>query len=82
MDGQISNFSSGPNLFTNDVDEKRINDAIGLLAALVKEIKESKNTTINISDSFELKFRIVENQNDSGWVEKLSNIVSEGLIYW
>ena len=78
LDGQFSNFSSGPNLFTNDVDEKRINDAIGLLAALVKEIKESKNTTINISDSFELKFRIVENQNDSGWVEKLSNIGSEG----
>ena len=32
----------------------------------------------SISDSFELKFRVVENQNDSGWVEKLSNVGSEG----
>ena len=78
IDGQFNTFTSGPNLFTNDVDEKRIYDAINLLASLVKEIKESKSSTINISDSFELKFRIVENQNDSGWVEKLSNIGSEG----
>ena len=78
IDGQFNTFTSGPNLFTNDVDQKRIYDAINLLASLVKEIKESKSSTINISDSFELKFRIVENQNDSGWVEKLSNIGSEG----
>lgn len=67
-----------PNLFSGPVDEKRIIDAIGLLTQLIQTIKESKSGTINITDSFELKFRVVENLNDSGWVEKLSNVGSEG----
>jgi hypothetical protein len=33
---------------------------------------------ILLSDSFELQFRIVENDNDSGWVERLTNVGSEG----
>lgn len=78
LDGEFNSWSSGPNLFSTDVDEKRIRDAISLLALLVKEIKESKTNYINVADSFELKFRVVENQNDSGWVEKLSNVGSEG----
>lgn len=78
LEAQFNSFSSGPNLFSTDVDEKRIKEAINLLSILVKEIKESKSNNINIADSFELKFRVVENQNDSGWVEKLSNIGSEG----
>jgi len=31
-----------------------------------------------LSDTFELQFRIVENDNDSGWVEKLANVGSDG----
>ncbi len=69
---------AGPNLFSDQADEKRITEAIDLLTHLVNEIKNSKNTVITISDSFELKFRVIENQNDSGWVEKLSNVGSEG----
>jgi hypothetical protein len=67
-----------PNLFSGQADEKRITQAIGLLTHLVQMIKESKSGSINITDSFELKFRVVENLNDSGWVEKLSNVGSEG----
>lgn len=67
-----------PNLFSTESDEKKISKAIELLTLLVKEIKDAKNNNIRISDSFELKFRVVENQNDSGWVEKLSNVGSEG----
>ncbi|MBK9286016.1 MAG: ATP-binding protein [Sphingobacteriaceae bacterium] len=67
-----------PNLFSSESDEKKISQAIELLTLLVKEIKDAKNNHIRISDSFELKFRVVENQNDSGWVEKLSNVGSEG----
>jgi hypothetical protein len=67
-----------PNLFSEEADEKRIAEAIELLTHLVNEIRNSKNTTITISDSFELKFRVIENLNDSGWVEKLSNVGSEG----
>lgn len=38
----------------------------------------SKEKEIRLSDSFDLEFRIVENDNDTGWVEKLSNVGSEG----
>ena len=31
-----------------------------------------------MSDSFELEFKIIENQNDTGWVEKLDQVGSEG----
>lgn len=72
------NTFGGPNLFSSEADDKRVKEAINLLSALVKEIRESRVNYISLSDSFELKFRVVENQNDSGWVEKLSNIGSEG----
>lgn len=52
--------------------------AISLLKQLIKEMATSKEKEINLSDSFELEFRIVENDNDSGWVEKLTNVGSEG----
>jgi hypothetical protein len=62
---------------TNDMDKKN-KQAIDLLKALLKTIDESKKDKINLSDSFELQFRIVENQNDTGWIEKLSNVGSDG----
>ena len=37
-----------------------------------------KRDYISLSDSFELMFRIEENENDTGWVEKLSNVGSDG----
>lgn len=33
---------------------------------------------MTLSDSFKLEFRIVENDNDTGWVEKISNVGSDG----
>ena len=71
-------FLGGNTLFaTNDIDKKN-KQAIDLLKALLKTIDESKKDKINLSDSFELQFRIVENQNDTGWIEKLSNVGSDG----
>lgn len=52
--------------------------AIDYLRILSKEIDKYKKECISLSDSFELKFRVVENTNDTGWVEKLSNVGSEG----
>ena len=78
-ENEFGEFSgNGPNLFSTSDDEKKIIKAVELLTYLVKEIKESKHSTIAISDSFELRFRVIENQNDSGWVESLSNVGSEG----
>ena len=63
----------------NSTDQVNKNEkAISLLKELIKEMATSKEKEINLSDSFELEFRIVENDNDSGWVEKLTNVGSEG----
>lgn len=66
------------NLFSSENREKKNKDAIDLLKQFVKKIGELKRDYISLSDSFELKFRIEENQNDTGWVEKLSNVGSDG----
>ncbi|CAL2081789.1 DNA-binding protein [Tenacibaculum dicentrarchi] len=66
------------NLFTTNESGNKNNKAIDLLKLLVKEINKSKKSSLTLSESFDLQFRIVENDNDSGWVEKLSNVGSEG----
>ncbi|SHG28675.1 ATP-binding protein [Dysgonomonas macrotermitis] len=66
------------NLFSGENQEKNNKKAVDLLKQFAKKIGELKSDSISLSDSFELKFRIVENDNDSGWVEKLSNVGSEG----
>jgi hypothetical protein len=67
-----------PNLFSSGNQEKKNKYAIDLLKQFVKKINEVKRDIVSLSDSFELKFRIEENQNDTGWVEKLANVGSEG----
>ncbi|MCO5265898.1 MAG: ATP-binding protein [Lentimicrobium sp.] len=67
-----------PNLFSSGNQEKKNKDAVDLLKQFVKKINDVKRDIVSLSDSFELKFRIEENQNDTGWVEKLTNVGSEG----
>ena len=66
------------NLFSGADNEKSTEKAVELLKQLVKEINQAKNTVIELADSFELTFRVEENGNDTGWVEKLTNVGSEG----
>ena len=66
------------NLFSDDGQEKKNKHAVDLLKQFVKKINELKKDFISLADSFELKFRIIENDNDSGWVDKLTNVGSEG----
>lgn len=65
-------------LFTSDASESKNQKAVELLKELVKAIEKYKSSTLTLSESFDLQFKIVENDNDSGWVEKLSNVGSEG----
>ena len=65
-------------LFSTDDSEAVNKKAVGFLEKFAEEITSSKQHEINLSDTFELQFRIVENENDSGWVEKLANVGSEG----
>lgn len=66
------------NLFSGENQEKKNKNAVDLLKQFAKKIGELKRDFISLTDSFELKFRIIENDNDSGWVEKLSNVGSDG----
>ncbi len=65
-------------LFTSPDSNNKNNKAVELLKHLVKELDKYKNSYLTLSESFDLQFRIVENDNDSGWVEKLANVGSEG----
>jgi hypothetical protein len=69
--GVVDLFSTGDN-------ESKNRKAVQLLKEFAKEINARKEKEIGLPDSFELQFRIVENENDSGWVEKLTNVGSEG----
>ena len=66
------------NLFTDsDLGDKN-RKAVELLKQLIKELEKHKKPVLTLSDSFDLQFRIVENDNNTGWVENLSNVGSEG----
>ncbi|KAA8483125.1 uncharacterized protein DUF3584 [Arcticibacter tournemirensis] len=68
----------GANLFSNDDTVHNNKRAVSYLKSFAAEIAGSKQGEVTLSDTFELQFRIVENENDSGWVEKLTNVGSEG----
>ena len=82
---EIKNFNDdysyelgAPNLFSTGVQINKNEKAIFYLKQLSKEMTNSREKEILLSDSFELQFKIVENDNDTGWVEKLTNVGSEG----
>jgi len=76
-DENINEFGKR-NLFSTDNQEKKNQVAVDLLKQFVKKINDIRRDYVTLSDSFELKFRIIENQNDTGWQEKLTNVGSEG----
>jgi hypothetical protein len=67
-----------PDLFSTDAQTNANQKAISLLKQLIKEMATTREKEVTLSDSFELLFKIVENDNDTGWVEKLTNVGSEG----
>lgn len=67
-----------PNLFSQHNSSKNNQKAVDLLKQLVTEIKKLRKDYISLADSFELQFRVIENDNDTGWVERLANVGSEG----
>ena len=40
--------------------------------------KEPSRTELSLSDTFRLQFRIQENDNNTGWVERINNVGSDG----
>ena len=68
------------NLFSNEQNQNKINQqAISLLMNLIDIMDvEKKRESITLSDTFKLEFKVKENDNDTSWVEKLSNVGSDG----
>ncbi|OHX66710.1 ATP-binding protein [Flammeovirga pacifica] len=67
------------NLFTLNKDLNKINrNAVKLLKYLKDEIGKSKTGKLLLSDTIHILFKIEENGNDTGWIEKLRNVGSEG----
>lgn len=71
-------LSPETNLFSSAKEQLVKEEAITLLRNFIKEIHAYRHDSIRLYDSFELRFRIVENGNDTGFIEKIANVGSEG----
>ncbi len=70
--GELNLFSSSNR---EDVNQK----AVSYLLDFMKSLQEyDQRQYLTLSDLFQLQFRIVENDNDTGWADKLSHVGSEG----
>ena len=70
----------GLNLFTDESSRDDVNrKAVRYLEDLMASLNEfSERRSLLLSDIFQLQFRVVENDNDTGWVEKIANVGSDG----
>ncbi len=67
------------NLFSGDESENINRKAVELLLHFVKALSEEPGRDmLKLSDAFRLQFRVEENDNDTGWIDKISNVGSEG----
>ena len=68
-----------PDLFTGLKLEENNEKALRLLTTLLKNLaREEKRAEITLEDTFELKFRVIENQKNTGWQTRLTDIGSNG----
>ncbi|GAK54439.1 hypothetical protein U14_05724 [Candidatus Moduliflexus flocculans] len=68
------------NLFNQQTppNQQKDSKAVDLLNHLRKELEKTSQQVISLEDSFKLEFRVIENENDTNFVEKLSRAGSEG----
>lgn len=66
-------------LFATESRQEVNAKAVKYLFAFMKGLLDEPNRKqLLISDTFKLEFRIKENDNDTGWVEKIANVGSDG----
>lgn len=66
-------------LFTTDSRQDVNAKAVKYLLAFIKGLLDEPNRKqLQVADTFKLEFRIKENDNDTGWVEKIANVGSDG----
>lgn len=66
------------NLFNQGGGGQNDQQAVDLLENLLKQIGQYKSKMLQLEDVFDLEFRIRENENDTNWVSRLSNVGSNG----
>ncbi len=71
--GEANLFNTG-NKAKGEIDRR----SVELLNELQKAISEEHYEEINVQDLFELRFRIKEGKNDTGWIEKIDKVGSTG----
>ncbi|BDD01534.1 ATP-binding protein [Persicobacter psychrovividus] len=71
-------FGAQAGMFNKGLSEDISQESIKLLTQLKSAIDDAPKKIISIHDTFDLWFRVEENNNDTGWVERLSNVGSEG----
>lgn len=66
-------------LFTTESRQDVNAKAVKYLLAFMKGLLDEPNRRqLQVADTFKLEFRIKENDNDTGWVEKIANVGSDG----
>lgn len=75
-----NSFNMGKvDLFSQDSRENVNLRAVKYLDAFSRLLKdEPSRRSLVVSDTFNLQFRVIENDNDTGWVEKIANVGSDG----
>ena len=70
----------GVNLFSGNSRDHVNSAAVAHLLSLMKLLvgEDAGRNRLTLSDTFQLQFRITENDNDTGWVEKISSVGSDG----
>jgi len=68
------------NLFSDEATRTEVAaKTVKMLFSLQEIINQNRALeTVSLRDTFRLQFRIVENDNDTGWIEKISNVGSDG----
>lgn len=70
--GELNLFSTANR---NEVNQKAVGHLLDFMKSL---LDDPSRQYLTLSDLFQLQFRIKENDNDTGWADKLSHVGSEG----
>ncbi len=67
-------------LFSVASEKEKVNrQTVEYLFSFMRLLNDkSDRGSLTLTDTFKLEFRVVENDNDTGWVEKISNVGSDG----
>jgi len=67
------------NLFSDDNKDEVNQNVVKYLISFMKQLQNEPNKQqLTLSDTFDLQFRVKENDQDTGWVPRINNVGSDG----